>query len=73
VPTDDDTLIPLAQVALRLGITNAVAYSRVRQGKLHATPIKNRLMVRGRALPRRGDEPPPAWQTARRSPEAERR
>jgi len=45
VPTDDDTLIPLAQAALRLGITKAMAYSRVRQGTLHATLIKSRLMV----------------------------
>ena len=45
MPTDDDTLIPLAQAAMRLGIANSVAYSRVRQGKLHATLIKNRLMV----------------------------
>jgi len=45
LPADDDTLIPLAQAALRLGITKAVAYSRVRQGKLHARLSKNRLMV----------------------------
>lgn len=45
MPTDDDTPIPLAQAALRLGITTAVAYSRVRQGTLHATLSKNRLML----------------------------
>lgn len=56
MPTDDDTLIPLAQAALRLGITNAVAYSHVRQGKLHATPIKNRLMVRTSEVARYREE-----------------
>jgi len=45
LPIDDDMPILLAQAALRLGITTAVAYSRVRQGTLHATLIKNRLMV----------------------------
>jgi len=45
LPADDDTLIPLAQAALRLGITRAVAYSRVRQGKVHATFVKGKLMV----------------------------
>jgi len=45
LPTDDDTLIPLAQGALRLGIANSVAYSRVRQGTLHATFVKGKLML----------------------------
>jgi len=45
VAIDDDIRIPLAQAAMRLGIANSVAYSRVRQGMLHATFVKGKLMV----------------------------
>jgi len=45
LPTDDDPRIPLAQAAMRLGIANSVAYARVRQGTLHATFVKGKLML----------------------------
>jgi len=56
VPTDDDTLIPLAQAAMRLGITRAMAYSRVRQGKLHATLVGRSYLVHTSEIERYREE-----------------
>lgn len=56
MPTDDDTLIPLAQAAMRLEITRAVAYRRLRLGRLHATFVKNKLMVRTSEVERYREE-----------------
>jgi len=56
MPADDDTLIPLLQAARHLGMANSAAYSRVRLGKLPATFVKGKLMVRTSEIERYHDE-----------------
>ena len=43
--TNDEALIPLAQAAMHLGVPYITVYTRVRQGRLRATLVKNKLMV----------------------------
>lgn len=45
VATNDEALIPLAQAAQHLGVPYITVYTRVRQGRLRATLVKNKLMV----------------------------
>jgi len=56
VPTNDEPPIPLAQAAMRLGITRAMAYSRVRQGKLHATLVGRSYLVHTSEIERYREE-----------------